>query len=71
MELTMYIGANHVDSIPLKISTVVLPGYLGMLKRRLESKHSSLISSAGIEPEYFIYNNQLQNDLKQLFTTIK
>jgi len=66
MELTMYIGKNQVDSIPLNLSTVVLPGYLGMLKRRLESKHSSLISDADVEPEYFIYNNQIQFDLKQL-----
>ena len=62
----MYIGKNQVDSIPLKLSTVVLPGYLGMLKRKLESKHSTLISDADVEPEYFIYNNQIQFDLKQI-----
>jgi hypothetical protein len=62
----MYIGKNQVDSIPLKLSTVVLPGYLGMLKRKLENKHSSLISDAGVEPEYFIYNSEVQYDLKQI-----
>ena len=62
----MYIGKNQVDSIPLNLSTVVLPGYLGMLKRKLENKHSSLISNAEVEPEYFIYNNQIEFDLKQM-----
>ena len=62
----MYIGKNQVDSIPLNLSTVVLPGYLGMLKRKLENKHSSLIIDADIEPEYFIYDSQIQFDLKQL-----
>ena len=53
----MYLGNHLIDSIPIKLSTVVLPGYLGHLKRKLEKKHSHLILSSGIEPEYFVYTN--------------
>ncbi|MFL5788073.1 MAG: hypothetical protein ACJ748_08470 [Flavisolibacter sp.] len=57
MELKMYLANRLVDSIPIKISTVVLPGYLGHLKRKLERKHTELIKSSGIEPEYFVYTS--------------
>jgi hypothetical protein len=68
MELKMYIGNNQVDSIPVNLSTVVLPGYLGMLKRKLEKKHAGLITKSGIEAEYFIYNSQFNFDIKKVET---
>ena len=54
MELMMYVGNDHIDSIPLNKTKIPVPGYLGHLKRHLKEKHSGLLEETGVSPEFLI-----------------
>jgi hypothetical protein len=54
MELMMYVGNDHIDSIPLNKTKIQVPGYLGHLKRHLKEKHSGLLQETGSSPEFLV-----------------
>ena len=54
MELMMYVGNDHIDSIPLNKTKIQVPGYLGHLKRHLKEKHSDLLQESGSSAEFLV-----------------
>ena len=54
MELMMYVGNDHIDSIPLNKTKIQVPGYLGHLKRHLKEKHSVLLQESGSSAEFLV-----------------
>ena len=70
MELMMYVGNDHIDSIPLNKTKIQVPGYLGHLKRHLKEKHSYLLQQSGSSAEFLVVDidpgnkeNSIETDL--------
>jgi hypothetical protein len=61
MELMMYVGNDHIDSIPINKTKIPVPGYLGHLKRYLKEKHSCLLQETGSSPEFLIVDIETGN----------
>jgi hypothetical protein len=61
MELMMYVGNDHIDSVPLNKTKIPVPGYLGHLKRHLKEKHSVLLEETGAPPEFLIMDMETGN----------
>jgi hypothetical protein len=61
MELMMYVGNDHIDSVPLNKTKIQVPGYLGNLKRHLKEKHSGLLQETGSSPEFLITDIETGN----------
>ncbi len=56
MKLMMYLCNDLIDSVPLNVKEIILPGYIGNIKRELIKKHVSLIMLANSEPEFLVVN---------------
>lgn len=56
MELMMYLGNDLIESIPLDVSRISKPGYVGHYKRILKKKYSELIRQFSEPPEFFVIN---------------
>jgi len=56
MKLLMFLSNELVGTIPLCRESITLPGYLGKMKKELESKYAALITRASIEPEFLVEN---------------
>lgn len=56
MKLLMYLDGEVVDCVRIDYRQVVLPGYLGELKRELQKKHLALLQQSGSEPEFLLAN---------------
>jgi hypothetical protein len=54
MKLMMYLGNDLVESLPVNVKELSVPGYLGRLKRQLRQKHSDLVKQTGLQPEYLV-----------------
>lgn len=52
----MYLEKELVDSLPIDYHQMVRPGYLGQLKRVLQTKHAHLLERASSEPEFLLGN---------------
>jgi hypothetical protein len=50
----MYIGNDLIESIPLELSRISKPGYLGSFKRALKVKYNDLILQHGEKPEFLV-----------------
>jgi len=57
----MYIGNDLIESIPLELSNISRPGYIGTFKRNLKIKYSDLIRQFSQAPEFLIAVSQPQN----------
>jgi hypothetical protein len=60
MELMMYLGNDLIESIPLDVSRISKPGYVGHYKRILKKKYSELIRQFSDPPEFFVINTLMQ-----------
>ena len=60
MKLMMFISNELIDTIPLCHQSITLPGYLGKMKRELQSKYAALIECLNVEPEFLV--TKVQND---------
>ena len=56
MQLMMYIGNDLIEAIPLNLSKISEPGYLGSFKRSLKMKYSELIQEMPHRPEFLVIN---------------
>lgn len=56
MQLTMYIGNDLIEAIPLDLDRVSKPGYVGAFKRMLKMKYSELLREYPDPPEFLISN---------------
>ena len=61
MQLMMYIGNDHIESIRLDPDRISKPGYLGTFKRNLKVKYKDLISEHG-SPADFIVIGDVKKD---------
>lgn len=50
----MYIGNDLIESIPLDLSRIPKPGYVGSIKRCLKIKYSELIQQNAERPEFLL-----------------
>jgi len=56
MQLMMYIGNDHIESVKLDPDRISKPGYLGTFKRNLKMKYRDLISEHGSPAEFLVVN---------------
>ena len=54
MQLMMFLGNDMIDSIPVQLDQLSLPGYLGRFKRVLKEKHADLIRESQTPPEFLV-----------------
>ena len=54
MQLMMYIGNDHIESIKLDPERISKPGYLGTFKRNLKIKYKELISEHGSPADFLV-----------------
>lgn len=54
MQLTMYIGNDLIEAVPINVSELSKPGYLGRFKRQLKQRYICEIQEANVQPEFFI-----------------
>jgi hypothetical protein len=54
MQLMMFLGNDMIDSIPVQLDQLSLPGYLGRFKRVLKEKHAVLIRESQSPPEFLV-----------------
>ena len=56
MQLMMYIGNDHIETISLDRERISKPGYLGTFKRNLKMKYRDLISQHGSPADFIVVN---------------
>lgn len=56
MKLMMYIGNDLIEAIPLDLSMIPKPGYVGSFKRTLKMKYRELIQQFPEPPEFLVIN---------------
>lgn len=67
MQLMMYLGNDHIESVKLDPERISKPGYLGTFKRNLKVKYKDLISEYGLRADFIIVG-----EVKQAYSqTIK
>lgn len=64
MQLMMYIGNDHIESVNLDPARVSKPGYLGTFKRNLKVKYKELIREHG-SPADFIVVGEVKQDYSE------
>ena len=64
MQLMMYIGNDHIESVKLDPDRISKPGYLGTFKRNLKVKYRDLISEHG-SPADFIVVGEVKKDYSE------
>ena len=64
MQLMMYIGNDHIESVKLDPDRISKPGYLGTFKRNLKVKYKDLISEYG-SPADFIVVGEVKKDYSE------
>jgi hypothetical protein len=61
MQLMMYIGNDLIESIPVDVTRLSVPGYLGGYKRQLKQRHQALLKESAQQPEFLVINLQPAN----------
>ena len=54
MQLMMYVGNDLIEAVPLNMSEIPKPGYLGSFKRSLKMKYRELIQQFPEPPEFLV-----------------
>ena len=62
MKLMMYLGDDLIESIPLELENIPLPGYVGSFKRSLKIKYSDLIQQYQQAPDFLVIDPGPQVD---------
>ena len=65
MQLMMFIGNDHIESISLDKEKISKPGYLGAFKRSLKAKYKDLISQHGSPADFMVIDNSPHTANKQ------
>ena len=65
MQLMMFIGNDHIESVSLDKEKISKPGYLGTFKRSLKMKYKDLISQHGSPADFMVIDNSQQTANKQ------
>lgn len=56
MQLMMYIGNDLIEAVPLDVTRISVPGYLGNFKRQLKRKYQALLLETIEQPEFLVIN---------------
>lgn len=56
MQLTMYLGNDLIEAVPVNLYEISKPGYLGRFKRQLKQRYDCLIQEANLQPEFLVVN---------------
>ena len=56
MQLMMYLGNDHIESVKLDPERISKPGYLGTFKKNLKIKYKDLISEYGSPADFLVVN---------------
>ena len=56
MQLMMYIGNDHIETVSLDRERISKPGYLGTFKRNFKVKYKDLISQYGSPADFIVVN---------------
>ena len=56
MQLMMYIGNDHIESVKLDPEKISKPGYLGTFKRNLKLKYKDQIMEIGSPADFIVVN---------------
>jgi len=54
MQLMMYIGNDHIESVKLDPDRISKPGYLGTFKRNLKVKYKDMICEHGSPADFIV-----------------
>ena len=54
MQLMMFIGNDHIESVSLDKEKISKPGYLGTFKRNLKMKYKDMISQHGSPADFLV-----------------
>jgi hypothetical protein len=65
MQLMMFIGNDHIESVSLDKEKISKPGYLGTFKRSLIAKYKDLISQHGSPADFMVIDNSPHTANKQ------
>ena len=57
MQLMMFIGNDHIESVSLDKERISKPGYLGTFKRSLKMKYKDLISQHGSPADFIVVSH--------------
>ena len=60
MQLMMYLGNDHIESVKLDPDRISKPGYLGTFKRNLKVKYRDLIREFGSPADFIIVGEMKQ-----------
>ena len=71
MQLMMYLGNDHIETVKLDPERVSKPGYLGTFKRHLKVKYKELISEFGSPADFIIVGEMKQNYSETINKIIK
>ena len=71
MQLMMYLGNDHIESVRLDPDRVSKPGYLGTFKRNLKVKYKDLISEYGSSAEFIVVGEVKQGYSETINKAIK
>ena len=71
MQLMMYLGNDHIESVRLDPDRVSKPGYLGTFKRNLKLKYKDLISEYGSSAEFIVVGEVKQSYSETINKIIK
>lgn len=65
MQLTMYLGNDLIDAVPVNLYELSKPGYLGRFKRQLKQRYFELIQQANVQPEFLVVELTPSNNKSQ------
>lgn len=72
MQLMMYLGNDHIESIKLDPDRISKPGYLGTFKRNLKVKYKDLIMEYGSAADFIVvgevkqpYSEKINNLIRE------
>lgn len=71
MQLMMYIGNDHIESVKLDPDRISKPGYLGTFKRNLKVKYKDLISEYGSPADFIVVGEVKKNYSEKINGLVK
>ncbi len=63
MKLMMYLGNDLIESVPINVQDLKVPGYLGKFKRNLKLKYDELLKTSPEPPEFLVFNPEVKPEI--------
>ena len=62
----MYLGNDLIESVPVNVLDLRVPGYLGKFKRNLKLKYQQLLQQASEPPEFLVIDPSVPQQTAQV-----